>query len=111
MTCHHRERDGAWDTDEKHRKMFENVDVPYPETFNDDYKGKSAAAPEATMRIDRDLTERDVKVKPPEGLTGMDLKKWKHQRYMRDYLPCLASINHNIRRVLESLEKNGPADN
>ncbi len=63
------------------------------------------------MRIDRDLTERDVKVKPPEGLTGMDLKKWKYQRYMRDYLACVASIDDNIGRVLEYLEKNGLADN
>jgi arylsulfatase A-like enzyme len=111
LMCHHKAPHRPWDPDEKHRKLFENVEVPYPETFNDDYKGKSAAAAEATMRIDRDLTERDVKVKPPEGLTGMDLKKWKYQRYMRDYLACVASIDDNIGRVLEYLEKNGLADN
>ena len=111
LMCHHKAPHRPWDPDEKHRKLFENVEIPYPETFNDTYLGKSAAATEATMRIDRDLTERDVKVKPPEGLTGDALKKWKYQRYMRDYLACVASIDDNIGRTLEYLAKNGLADN
>jgi arylsulfatase A-like enzyme len=111
LMCHHKAPHRPWDPDEKHAKLFENVEVPYPETFNDDYKGKSAAAAEATMRIDRDLNERDVKVKPPEGLTGMDLKKWKYQRYMRDYLACVASIDDNVGRVLDYLDKNGLSEN
>ena len=111
LMCHHKAPHRPWDPDEKHRKMFENVEIPEPETFNDEYLGKSAAAAEATMRIDRDLTERDVKVKPPEGLNGVALKKWKYQRYMRDYLACVASIDDNIGRMLEYLEKNGLAEN
>jgi arylsulfatase A-like enzyme len=111
LMCHHKAPHRPWDPDEKHAKMFENVDVPLPETFDDDYEGKSAAAKEATMRIDRDLNARDLKIKPPEGLTGKDLKKWKYQRYMRDYLACVASIDDNVGRLLDYLDKNGLADN
>jgi arylsulfatase A-like enzyme len=106
LMCHHKAPHRPWDPDEKHAKMFENVDIPLPETFDDDYEGKSAAAKEATMRIDRDLNARDLKQKPPEGLTGKELKKWKYQRYMRDYLACVASIDDNVGRLLDYLDKN-----
>src|SRR5262249_54450265 len=78
LMCHHKAPHRPWDPDEKHKKMFENVQVPEPppETFNDDYATRSDAAREATMRIDRDLNARDLKEKPPEGLTGAALKKW-----------------------------------
>jgi arylsulfatase A-like enzyme len=113
LMCHHKAPHRPWDPDEKHRKMFENVQVPEPppETFNDEYAGRSDAAKEATMRIDRDLTERDVKGKPPAGLTGIELKKWKYQRYMRDYLACVASIDDNVGRLLDYLDKNGLTEN
>jgi arylsulfatase A-like enzyme len=113
LMCHHKAPHRPWDPDEKHKKMFENVQVPEPppETFNDDYATRSDAAREATMRIDRDLNARDLKEKPPEGLTGAALKKWKYQRYMRDYLACVASIDDNVGRVLDYLDKNGLAEN
>lgn len=111
LMCHHKAPHRPWDPDEKHAKLFENVDIPLPETFDDDYEGKSAAAREATMRIDRDLTARDLKQKPPEGLTGKELKKWKYQRYMRDYLACVASIDDNVGRLLDYLDKSGLAQN
>ncbi len=109
--CHHKAPHRPWQPDEKHRKQWENVQVPEPDTFNDDYATRSDAAREATMRIDRDLTPRDLKQKPPEGLTGPALKKWKYQRYMRDYLACIASVDDNVGRLLDYLDKNGLADN
>jgi len=111
VMCHHKAPHRPWDPDEKHAKQFENVVVPEPETFNDDYASRSDAAKEATMRIDRDLTQRDVKHMPPAGLMGMALKKWKYQRYMRDYLACVASVDDNVGRILDYLEKNGLAEN
>ena len=69
------------------------------------------AASEATMRIDRDLTPTDLKQKPPAGLTGAALKKWKYQRYMRDYLACVESMDDNVGRLLDYLDKNGLAEN
>lgn len=109
LMCHHKAPHRPWDPDEKHAKMFENVEIPLPATFDDDYVGKSEAAKEATMRIDRDLTPRDVKQKPPEGLKGAELKKWLYQRYMRDYLACIASVDDNVGRLLDHLDKSGLA--
>lgn len=111
LMCHHKAPHRPWQPDEKHAKLFENVEIPEPETFNDDYATRSDAAREATMRIDRDLTKNDVKLIAPAGLSPEALKKWKYQRYMRDYLACVASMDDNVGRLLEYLDKNGLADN
>jgi len=97
----------AWEPDEKHAQMYADSDIPEPATFNDDYAGRSSAATEATMRIDRDLKPSDTKGEPPGSLAGAALKKWKYQRYMKDYLRCVASMDDNVGRVLDYLEKNG----
>jgi arylsulfatase A-like enzyme len=50
----------------------------------------------------------DLKAK---GLTGNALTEWKYQRYLRDYLSTAASLDRNIGRTLDYLDKNGLADN
>ncbi len=111
LMCHHKAPHRPWQPDEKHRKQWENVRVPEPPTLDDDYATRGGAAREATMRIDRDLTPNDLKRKPPEGLTGKELKRWKYQRYMQDYLACIASVDDNVGRLLDYLDKHGLADN
>lgn len=100
-----------WQPKEEKARKWEKIQVPEPETLNDDYATRSDAAREATMRIDRDLRPTDVKKKPPEGLSAAELKKWNYQRYMQDYLACVESVDDNVGRLLEYLERNGLADN
>ncbi len=45
------------------------------------------------------------------NLSAEDLKKWKYQRYMQDYLSCIASVDDNIGRVIEYLEERGLVEN
>ncbi len=45
------------------------------------------------------------------SLEGDDLVRWKYQRYMEDYLRCIASVDDNFGRVLDYLEENGLAEN
>lgn len=44
-------------------------------------------------------------------LKGKELAEWKFQRYMRDYLKTLKSLDDNVGRVLDYLEQAGLADN
>lgn len=110
LMLHHKAPHRPWDPDEKHMHMYEDVEIPEPPTFNDDYSNRSNAAKEAKMRIDRDLRERDVKAKPPENLSAAELKSWYYQRYIKDYLRCIASIDDNVGRVLDYLDEEGLAD-
>lgn len=37
--------------------------------------------------------------------------KWKYQRYMQDYLGCIAAVDENVGRVLDYLDENGLSEN
>ncbi len=42
---------------------------------------------------------------------GKELVRWKYQRYIKDYLRCIASVDDNIGRLLDYLESAGLKDN
>ncbi|WHX26133.1 sulfatase [Virgibacillus halodenitrificans] len=110
LMCHHKAPHRPWDPDEKHMHMYEDVDIPEPETFHDDYATREYPAKEAKMRIERDLRVRDVKMEIPENLSGAELKSWYYQRYIKDYLRCVASIDDNVGRMLDYLDEEGIAE-
>jgi arylsulfatase A-like enzyme len=45
------------------------------------------------------------------NLQGDALLKWKYQRYVKDYLRCVDSVDENIGRLLDYLEESGLAEN
>lgn len=111
LMCHHKAPHRSWNPDAKHAAMYEDVDIPEPPTFNDDYATRGTAAHTAEMRIDRDLNKDDLKVDPPEGLTPEQLKHWKYERYIKDYLRVIASVDDNVGRLLDYLDQSGLAEN
>jgi arylsulfatase A-like enzyme len=44
-------------------------------------------------------------------LQGVDLVRWKYQRYIKDYLRCIHSVDENVGRVLAYLDESGLAKN
>ena len=114
MMCHHKAPHRPWDSDEKHADMFEDADVPMPDNFFDDYANRSNAAKDAKMRVFGHMSERDLKIDtlgpPPEGLSEKELANWQYQRYIKEYLRCVASIDDNVGRMLDYLDEEGIAD-
>jgi arylsulfatase A-like enzyme len=135
LALHHKAPHREWEPDPKHAAMFTAL-VPEPATLHDDYATRTGAARNATMRVAQHLTRRDLKLVPPAGLvgaererwlntfpdevevdvggerrtlTGAALAAWKYQRYMQDYLACVASVDDNVGRVLDALEREGLA--
>jgi arylsulfatase A-like enzyme len=45
------------------------------------------------------------------GLSGDALVRWKYQRYLQDYLGCVAAVDESIGRVLDGLDRTGLAPN
>jgi len=41
------------------------------------------------------------------GLAGRELAIWKYQRYMKDYLRCVQSVDDNVGRLMDYLKSNG----
>ena len=42
---------------------------------------------------------------------GRELVRWKYQRYMQDYLRCIASVDDSVGRLLNWLDATGEAEN
>ena len=111
LLCHHKAPHRSWEPDEKHATMYDDVDIPEPETFNDDYSNRASAAEAAKMRVERDMHKGDLKQDVPEGLTPEQEKSWKYQRYIKDYLRVVASIDDNVGRLLDYLDEEGLTEN
>lgn len=124
-----------WQPGPKHLHMYDDVTIPEPENLFDNYEGRGTAARQQDMTIAKTMTDFDLKLTPPKNLTpeqlkvwnaayepkneafrkaslkGKDLVRWKYQRYMKDYLRCVASVDDNVGRMLDYLEKSGLAEN
>jgi arylsulfatase A-like enzyme len=108
---HHKAPHRNWQPGPKYKNLFEDVEIPEPETFNDDYSGRGTAARAQKMRMEDLTVPGDTKIAPPPELQGQALKKWKYQRYIKDYLRCVASVDENVGRVLDYLDRTGLAKN
>jgi arylsulfatase A-like enzyme len=115
--------------------LYAGDDIPEPRTLFDDWEGRTSAARTQEMTISNDLTERDLKFVAPANLTpdqlavwqaaygprneafetsdleGEALTRWKYQRYIKDYLRSIASVDENLGRVLDYLDREGLAEN
>lgn len=132
----------------KYLHQFENVQIPVPSTFFDNYSTRTRAAHEQKMEVSKwlapnyDLKENFTidtpyqrldagwkgifgRLSPEEkkifadaytqeneflkksGLKDEELATWKYQRYIKDYLRCIQSVDDNVGRVTEYLKENG----
>ena len=137
MMLHHKAPHRNWQPAPRHLKIYDEVKFPEPDTLFDDYSTRSTAASEQEMTLrDHMRNEYDLKMGPPPGRLneeqkatweaaygpkreafarekpeGDELVRWKYQRYMEDYLGCIAAVDENIGRVLDYLDRSGLAEN
>jgi arylsulfatase A-like enzyme len=124
-----------WQPGPKHLTMYDDVTIPEPATLFDNYEGRATPAHKQAMTIAKHLNVNDLKLNKPRGLNteqtavwnkaygpknaafhkakldGKALVRWKYQRYIKDYLRCIASVDDNVGRVLDYLDKTGLAKN
>jgi arylsulfatase A-like enzyme len=115
LMIHHKAPHRPWVPDPKHTDLYPVGSIPEPETLFDDYATRSRAAHEATMRVADNLDENDIKEPIPAELAGeehrVERTRWFYQRYMRDYLQTIQSVDDNVGRVLDYLDEHGLSDN
>ncbi len=134
MMMWHKAPHRAWDPGPNELGMYEDVTFPEPANLFDDYSGDREAAALNNMSIASSMTiERDLKMsdQPRQGLneeqlkewnavydpiyedfieskpTGKDLVRFKYQRYLRDYLACVAAVDKSVGTVLDYLKETG----
>ena len=134
---HHKAPHREWKPGPDHLTRYDDEMIPEPPTLFDAHEGRTRAATLQTMSIATDLTERDLKLDGrfvnhlteeqraawdaaygPKNeaffeaeLTGRDLVRWKYQRYIKDYLRTIASVDDNLGRLLDYLDESGLAEN
>lgn len=120
-----------WQPGPKHLNLYDDVTIPEPETLFDNYENRASPARTQDMTIEKTMNRNDLKLDPPRGLTeeqlavwnaaygpknkkfaeakleGKELVRWKYQRYIKDYLRCIKSVDENVGRVLDYLEESG----
>lgn len=106
LLVHHKAPHRWWEPDAAHADLYTDHDVPEPATLFDDFSTRSGAASAARMRLE-DLTERDLKESVPAGLSARDERRWRYQRYLKDYLRVVASLDDNVGRLLDGLDDRG----
>ena len=50
-------------------------------------------------------------VTPTDNLNSQEVRQWKYQKYIKDYLATVKSVDDNIGKVLEYLKNNGLEEN
>lgn len=45
------------------------------------------------------------------AMSQQDLMRWRYQRYMQDYLGCIAGVDESVGQLLDYLDRNGLAEN
>jgi len=124
-----------WQPPEKYLHLWDSIEMPYPPTFNDDYKGRELTAGNTEMTMDY-LSRRDMKLKrpdtlikprdkvkwdffgakkgqivQPEGFNKEQGRKWRYQNFIKDYLACVKSIDDNLQLIFDYVKQNGLDDN
>jgi arylsulfatase A-like enzyme len=105
LMCHHKAPHRAWDPGPKYRDFLKDARVAEPRSLHE------AVRHGVKMRVGEDMTERDLKQKPPAGLSGKGLREWAYQVYIKDYLRCVQSVDDSVGRILDYLDQSGQRDN
>ena len=128
LMCQHKAPHREWEPNTKYLAAYDR-EYPEPDTLFDDYSGRGVAEKTQDMTIARSMNDKDLKLTPPQTLTpeqrkdwdayfeprnqkfrqaklaGRDLVRWKYQRYMHDYLACIASVDESVGRLLDYLKE------
>lgn len=154
LLVHHKAPHRNWMPEPKYMTLYEEVEFPYPETFDDDYTSRCFAENQE-MQIDADMTliydlkldslkhnpqyqkewnvggwqaslDRMTPVQREDWLAAYEkryadfkakkrnkkeLKQWKYQQYLKDYLRCIRSIDDEVGRLIAYLEAEGLLEN
>jgi arylsulfatase A-like enzyme len=135
LMYHHKAPHRNWQPGPKYLDKYQGVTLPEPDNLFDDWSGRGTAAHAQEMTVARHLTPHDLKLVPQKELNaeqaaawnnayeaenkafeaahlqGDDLVRWKYQRYMKDYLRCIDSVDENVGRVLDYLDQSGLSEN
>ncbi len=97
--------------------LMEDYDLKLIGSKEKDLLGRAFENPEYRRMTDEQRARWDAAYGPKNEAfrnskpSGKDLIRWKYQRYIKDYLRCIASVDDNVGRLLDYLDEAGLSDN
>lgn len=135
LACQHKAPHREWQPGPKHLNDFKDVTITEPPDLFDDYSNRASAARLQEMTIANHMRDLDMALEPPDNLTPEQLKtwndafekenaefraanltgdaltRWRYQRYIKNYLRCVASVDDGVGELLKYLDESGLAKN
>ena len=137
MMLHFKAPHRPWEPDSCYLHLYDDVHFPHPATFDDDYAGREQTLGQNMATIEGHLSRKDLKQVPPANLNkqqtrqwlnyggsgdnqfwtpdstlqGAELKDWKFQKYIKDYLRVIRSVDDQVGRVIKYLKDNDMYEN
>jgi arylsulfatase A-like enzyme len=124
-----------WQPGPKYLTKYDDVTIPEPPGLYTENEGLGSPAHlTQKMTISRDMNPKDLKLSSPRlnpdqqkvwdaaygpknkafqeaKLEGKELLQWKYQRYVKDYIRCIDSVDDAVGEVLDYLDEAGLAEN
>lgn len=107
LLCHHKAPHRRWVPEDDRRELFTGQDLPVPATFHDDWHNRASPARHAEMSV-ADMP--DWEEQQPPGLGRQERMHWNYQRFIKDYLRTVASVDESMGRLLDYLDRSGRAE-
>ena len=98
-----------WWPAERFKNVFNDIEIPLPRTFEDKLEGRPEAVRKAEMAIADMPDFREQGVDP--SLPASERARLNLQHLVKNYYRVLLSVDENVGRVLDFLDKNGLTEN
>jgi arylsulfatase A-like enzyme len=98
----------SWEPPIRFEKVFADVEIPVPRTFEDRLEGRPEAVRRASMAI-ADMTDFAKRGVSPD-LPREERKRRNLQELVKNYYRVLLAVDENVGRVLEALDEKRLAD-
>ena len=99
----------SWMPAPRFARMYEDIEIPLPRTFEDKLAGRPDALRRAEMAIADMPDFRDRGVDP--ALPPDERKRRNLQHLVKNYYRVLLSVDENVGRLLEALDRDGLTEN
>ena len=121
LMSHFKAPHGLWEYAPRFEDLYEGIDIPEPHSLFEDSSDRSegSRAYGSTLSPTNQIRNRVQRMQTktwPTGtldITGMDEKEQTraaYQKYLKDYLRCVAGIDENVGRILDYLDNAGLTD-
>jgi len=109
LMTHFQSPHAPWHFAERHADLYSDVEIPEPESLWEDKSHRSPGSRDYGLTVSQTLVSQMQEPNYPTGpldTTDMDERqktRAAYQKYLKDYLRCVAAIDENVGKLLDFL--------